>query len=66
MLRKGQIFKMDGLSYKVQTVTPSRAHCVAKVATLVTIKGRTFKAHKVVETDISPNTCVEVLQELGL
>ena len=60
MLRKGLTFTMGGKKWRVAYVTPSRAHCVAKVA--VTVKGHTFSRRQTI--DISPNSGIEVLAEL--
>jgi hypothetical protein len=61
MLRKGQRFIMDGHTWRVLYVNPSRAHCACVDRQTVTIKGRSFLAHSTKTTDLSPDTCVEVL-----
>lgn len=63
-LRRGQRFQMSGLKYRVAYVNASRAHCVAKVTTAVTVRGRTFNATRRIAIDISPNSAVDVLAEL--
>lgn len=63
-MRRGQKFILGGLQYRVAYVNKSRAHCVAVVEQVVTIGGRTFKRRRHVATDISPDTCLEVLAEL--
>lgn len=63
-LHKGQRFVMAGRTYRVEYVNPSRAHCVAKVKTSVTLRGHTFEATKRIAIDISPNSGVDVLAEL--
>ena len=63
-LRRGQRFAMGGHQFKVAYVNHSRAHCVAKEVRLVTVAGRSFKAHRQIAVDISPQSGVEVLAEV--
>jgi len=64
MLRRGQKFTMAGHTFKVAYVNASRAHCVAREPRLVTVKGRTFTAHRRIEIDISTQSGLAVLADL--
>lgn len=70
MLTPGQRFRMAGHTFEVESVSPSRAHCVAREPRTVTVKGRkgsrTFTAHRSIEVNISPNTDVETVEALKL
>jgi hypothetical protein len=65
VLRRGQRFVMAGRAYRVEYVNASRAHCVAKVTTSVTLRGHTFQATKRIAIDISPNSAVDLLADIG-
>lgn len=64
MLRVGQRFTLNGLVFKVETVSYGRAHCVAKQPKTVHLRERTFTAHRYVEIDIAPTTDLSVLAEM--
>jgi hypothetical protein len=70
VLRKGQSFTLNGLRYRVQAVSPCRAHCVATVKTPVTVTNRksgtsiTFVRTSTKTIDISPDTPLDVLADL--
>lgn len=70
MLTKGQRFRMGGRTFQVESVSPSRAHCVAKERRTVTVEGRkgsrSFTAHRSIAISISPNTDVETVEALKL
>ena len=69
MLHRGQRFTFGGVGYRVQHVNPSRAHCVATTARMVSIRDpttgaiRQFMAQSARSLDISANAAVDVLQE---
>lgn len=66
-LKKGSRFRFGGLSWRVEYVNDSRAHCVAKVVEKVELRldtPRTFTATRTRVMDISPNTDTSLLAEL--
>lgn len=64
MLRVGQRFTLNGLAFRVESVSYTRAHCVAKQPKTVRLRQRTFTAHRYVEIDIAPTTDLAVLAEV--
>lgn len=64
MLRIGQTFRLNGLVFRVESVSYGRAHCVAKQPKTVHLRERTFTAHRSVAIDIAPTTDLAVLAEV--
>jgi len=64
MLRRGQKFTMHGRRFTVAYVNGSRAHCIAREPVTVKMGDRTFTAHKRTAIDISPNTCLSMVEEV--
>lgn len=65
-LTRGQKFDLNGHRFRVESISESRAHCVATVRELVTVRDgkggtRTFEATRKITIDISPNSAVELL-----
>ena len=71
-LQKGTVFTLSGQRWKVAYVNASRAHCVNVTRRTVELRDRrTGKIRRFVTTqtgalDISPNTDLSVLRDLGL
>lgn len=64
-LTRGQNFILGAHRWRVSYVNASRAHCVATVRELVTVRDgrggtRTFEATRRITIDISPNSAVEL------
>lgn len=69
LLKKGQRFTVFGQRWKVSYVNASRAHCVCVEKEIVTVTDktgadRTFEATRRRSMDVSPNTNVDLLQEV--
>lgn len=71
LLHVNQRFKMGGHRWRVVSVSPCRAHCVAVVRRPVTVPDRktggqrTFMATRRLTIDISPQSAVELLATLA-
>lgn len=70
MLTKGQTFVLNGTRFKVAHVSSCRAHCRAMKVTTVTVtdkhgRSRSFEAHSTQTVDISPDTPLDVLDDLA-
>lgn len=69
-LRRGQRFDMNGLRWRVDYVNASRAHCVSRVLSPITVTNKltgerhTFRATRLLTVDLSPNSGIDVLAEL--
>jgi hypothetical protein len=71
MLTAGVRFSLIGLQWRVAYANASRAHCVATSTTRVTVPNpdgtvRTFTATLSKTLDLSPDTDITLLKELGL
>ena len=64
MLKVGQRFMLNGVVFRVESISYGRAHCVAKQPKTVHLRDRSFTAHKYVSIDIAPTTDLAVLAEV--